>query len=176
MQSNRGFTIIESLVAITILMMVIIGVSSAVQTALSSNILSKEQVIAFYLAQEGAEQIRNMRDNNGIVGINDWLTGIASVSSDPCYFGKACMIDVTTNTINECPGPSSCPVLRQDLVRGYYGYDPTWTPTIYERVITLSQVPGSSKEIIIFVTVKWSKGLIDRQFSIRSNIINWQNE
>ena len=58
---DKGFTIIESLVAISILVVVITGTLTAIQTGLSSYIFSKDQIIAFYLAQEGFEQIRNIR-------------------------------------------------------------------------------------------------------------------
>ena len=47
---EKGFTIVESLVAITILILAISGVSSAVRTGISSYTLSRDQVIAFYLA------------------------------------------------------------------------------------------------------------------------------
>ncbi|MEK7461476.1 MAG: prepilin-type N-terminal cleavage/methylation domain-containing protein, partial [Patescibacteria group bacterium] len=81
---NKGFTIIESLVAIAVLILAITGTASAIQTGISSYVFSKDQIIAFYLAQEGFEQIRNIRDENGLLNQN-WLAGISSNSSDPCY-------------------------------------------------------------------------------------------
>src|SRR3989338_8038812 len=114
--TNKGFTIVESLVAITILVLVVTGVTSAIQTGISSYIFSKDQIIAFYLAQEGVEQIRNIRDENSLKNPQQpWLTGIASSVSDSCYFGKACKIEpVFSSVATECSGgPGNCPVLRQ---------------------------------------------------------------
>ena len=68
--TNKGFTIVESLVAISILVLAITGATSAIQTGISSYIFSKDQIIAFYLAQEGFEQIRNIRDENGLKKIS----------------------------------------------------------------------------------------------------------
>ena len=62
--TNKGFTIVESLVAIIILVLAITGATAVVQTSLSSYIFSKDQIVSFYLAQEAFEQIRNLRDEN----------------------------------------------------------------------------------------------------------------
>ena len=53
MKTKKGFTIIESLVAISILTLAITGATSAIQAGISSYTFSKDQIIAFYLAQEG---------------------------------------------------------------------------------------------------------------------------
>ena len=170
---KKGFTIIESLVAITILVATVIGTTSAIQSGISSYIFSKDQVIAFYLAQEGFEQIRNIRDENGLKG-QSWLTGIASDSSDPCYFDNACTVDPVASAVpSRCSGGiGHCPVLRQDASTGFFGYNAAWPATIFKREIVLT--PVSATEVSILVTVDWSKGTVNRQFKARENIFNWQ--
>lgn len=169
---KKGFTIIESLVAIAILVAAVIGAMSAVQSGLSSYTFSKDQITAFYLAQEGFEQLRNIRDENHLNGV-DWLTGIASNSNDPCYFGQACTVSpVETSVATRCPAPGSCPVLRQDPTDGFYGYNSAWPLSKFRREIQLSSV--SATEIAATVSVYWSKGLINRQFKVKENILNWQ--
>ncbi|MDO8471014.1 MAG: prepilin-type N-terminal cleavage/methylation domain-containing protein [bacterium] len=171
--TNNGFTIVESLVAIAILVLVITGVTSAIQTGISSYIFSKNQVIAFYLAQEGFEQIRNMRDGNGLSS-QPWLTDISADSSNPCYFGNACIVDpVNSNVPIRCAsGPGNCPVLRQDTSTGFFGYDPSWPVTVFRREIVLTQI--NADEVSILVTVDWSKGPVNRQFRAKENLLNWQ--
>src|SRR3989344_5905146 len=88
---NKGFTIVESLVAISILVGVIIGTTSAIQIGISSYIFSKDQIIAFYLAQDGFEQIRNIRDENGLKS-QPWLTGLSD-----CFL--ACRVDPVASPI-----------------------------------------------------------------------------
>ncbi|MDO8729314.1 MAG: prepilin-type N-terminal cleavage/methylation domain-containing protein [bacterium] len=174
---GRGFTIVESLVAITILVLVVTGVASAIQTGISSYIFSKDQIIAFYLAQEGFEQIRNIRDENSLKNPQQpWLTGIAN-AGDPCEFDKICAADpvpLGNPLLFRCGDASgSCPVLRQDTSStGLFGYTPGWTPTIFRREIALTQI--NANEISILVTVNWSKGLISREFRARENLLNWQ--
>lgn len=167
-----GFTIVESLVAITILVLVVTGVASAIQTGISSYIFSKDQIIAFYLAQEGFEQIRNIRDENGLKN-QPWLTGISVAPGDPCFFGSACIVDpVLSNIPVRCSAPGNCPILRQNASTGFFGYDSAWPATIFTREIVLTQI--NAKEISILVTVDWSKGLTNRQFNARENLLNWQ--
>ena len=169
---NKGFTVVESLVAITILVLAVTGTTSAVQTGLNSHIYSKDQIVAFYLAQEGIEQIRSLRDENGL-NSNNWLAGIAEDSSDPCYFGKYCIADIWSYTLSACPGGAgSCSALRQNSTNGSFGYDVSWPLSIYKREISLSAV--SANEVSVLVSVTWSKGTSQREFRIRENIFNWQ--
>ena len=167
---KKGFTIIESLVAISILVLVIVGASSAIQTGISSYIFSKDQIIAFYLAQEGFEQIRNMRDENGLKDQN-WLTSLSLNSSDACYFGNACIVDTINNTVTRCSNVGNCPVLRQNATSGFFGYDASWPATIFRREVILTQI--NANEISVQVTVNWSKGTTNRQFKAKENLFNW---
>ncbi|MBI2087078.1 MAG: prepilin-type N-terminal cleavage/methylation domain-containing protein [Candidatus Zambryskibacteria bacterium] len=170
---NKGFTIIESLVAVTILVLAITGALSAIQTGISSYIFSKDQIIAFYLAQEGFEQIRNIRDENGLKNQN-WLAGIAANSSDPCYFGNACTVSpVFSNLASRCGSgaPGSCQVVRQDTATGFFGYNSSWPATVFRREIMLTEI--NADEVSILVTIDWSKGIVNRQFRAKENILNW---
>jgi len=170
---DSGFTLVETLVAIGILVVVVAGAFSSAQSGLSSSIMSKNQVTAFYLAQEAIEQVRNIRDSNALAGMS-WLSGIASSESDPCYVGNVCRVDVRNHpNLFRCPsGEGSCPVLKQDSNTGFYGYEVSWQDTIFRREVRI--VPINSNEISVLVTVDWSKGPITRQFRIRENLLNWQ--
>ena len=163
---GRGFTVVESLVAIMILLLAITGAASAIQTGISSYIFSKDQFIAFYLAQEGFEQIRNIRDENGLKG-QDWLTNLA-----PCFGADGCYIDILLPNPLPVACGTNCPVIRQSSVSGFYGYDGSWNTTIFNRRIKMQTI--NSEEVSVVVTVDWSKGIVNRQFKARENLLNWQ--
>ncbi len=166
---EKGFTIIETLVAISILVSAVVGTMSAVQSGLSSHIFSKDQIIAFYLAQEGFEQIRNIRDENRLNG-EHWLEGIAEDINDPCYFGKICRVSpVETTDLTTCSG--SCPKLGQSNTTGFYGYNSLWPETVYKREISLTEI--NDHEVAVTVTMTWSKGVVTREFRARENLFNW---
>jgi type II secretory pathway pseudopilin PulG len=172
---TAGFTLVETLVAVSILVMAILGAFAAVRTGLSSVAGSKNQIVAFYLAEEAVEQIRNIRDQNGLNGL-PWLTGIAANASDPCYFGKVCKVDSAFGSLlSACPGGvGSCPVLSLTDF-DIYDYDPGQPATIYRREVTLSPVstnPGD--EVSVLVTITWTRGILNETFRVRENIMNWQ--
>lgn len=173
---NGGFTIIETLVAVLIVVTAVTAAASAVQSGLSSYIFSKDQIISFYLAQEGFEHIRTLRDGNRINN-RHWLSGIAETTADPCYFGKYCYVtNVESWQPLSCPGGAgSCPLLRYGNNVGsgvsFYGYTSSWPETIFRREITLTRI--NDDEVAVTVTVNWSKGSVNRQFKARENLFNW---
>jgi prepilin-type N-terminal cleavage/methylation domain-containing protein len=176
MKNKKGFTLIESLVAITVLMLVISGASTAVSQGISSYTYSKNQITAFYLAQEGIEHVRNMRDQNGLTGVH-WLRGFAETPSDPCFFGRVCQVGLSSvdsginYAVSACSG--TCPNLRHNASSGFYGYDSSWVPSIFRREVRITSV--SSNEVQVAVTVSWSfKSATERSFTARENILNWQ--
>jgi len=175
---HKGFTLIETLVAISILVLSVTGAFAAAQKGLSSATYSKNQIIAFYLADEGIEMIRNLRDQNALNGLNDssnWLTGIAQNGGDQCYFNKKCMVDAVNKILKQCTSGfsnSDCDVLQQDPVNGFYGYTSGWTDTNFTREVGITSI--SPNEISVLVHVTWKQGTITRQFDVRENMLNWQ--
>ena len=62
--TKKGFSIVEVLVAVSILGVgLALPMTIAFQAIQTSNI-ARDQVIAFYLAQEGIELVRYVRDTN----------------------------------------------------------------------------------------------------------------
>lgn len=187
--TTEGFTLVETLVAIAVLVLGILGAFTAAQSGISSAILSKDQVIAFYLAAEGIEQIRNIRDENALNGL-PWLTGIADLGNDPCNFNsgnsKTCMADAFNNThLTRCSNNwGSCPLVQTDPNTGAYGYFLNGVNSIYSREIQVYPIspagcgntnnPNTCTEVSILVKVTWGKGLVTRTFNARENILNWQ--
>jgi len=175
-----GFTLLETLVAISILVIAITATFSAAQNGLSSALDVRDQITAFYLAQEAVEMVRNTRDSNSLERAADptaipaisWIKGLAETLNDPCAFGKVCIVDGTTNTFSSCPtGTGSCPKMRKDSTAGLYGYNGSWNETSFNREITLSQT--NSTELVVAVTVTWGRATT-RSFKVNEVLQDWQ--
>lgn len=171
---KAGFTLVETLVAISILSLSIVATFTAVQNGLQNSSIAKDQTTAFYLAQEAMEFIKNKRDNNALYTINGglpahgWLHGLSDVG-DLCYFGKICKIDVTVNSPNDVlyvgnyDNDSSwdqSSFLNQQTSTSLFGYTSTsgWNPTIFKREIKFREiVPGQEVEVTIHMswTSRW---------------------
>ena len=59
--SNAGFTLIESLVAISILLLSISAPLTIASKGLASSFFARDQITAFYLAQDAVEYIRDRK-------------------------------------------------------------------------------------------------------------------
>src|SRR3954464_3392894 len=84
----RGFTLLETMVAVSLLAVAIVAPMSLTAQSLASAYYARDEVTAFYLAQEGLEAVRNVRDNNILQNsqggtLVDLLNGIPSKSGLP---------------------------------------------------------------------------------------------
>jgi prepilin-type N-terminal cleavage/methylation domain-containing protein len=167
--NERGFTLIESIVAIFILLIAIVMPMAVVARALFAANYAQDQITAVYLAQEGVELVRNARDNNVLGGSALWDQG--SLSS--CYGASGCYVDAihSNNMINTCSG--TCPYVQEDMSGGisWYGNDSDWGNTKYIRTIRLSKI--SDYEIKINSTVTWETRTVPRTVLVEDVITNW---
>ncbi|MCX6787230.1 MAG: prepilin-type N-terminal cleavage/methylation domain-containing protein, partial [Candidatus Kaiserbacteria bacterium] len=60
---NRGFTLIETMVAITILTLAVSGTFFTANSSMVASSIARDQLTASYFAQEGIELVRQARDN-----------------------------------------------------------------------------------------------------------------
>jgi len=138
-------------------------------------LFAKDEVKAFYLAQEAVEIIINKRDTNQLARINgstnSWLYEIAGDSSYPCDFNKICRADVVPASLVRCGDTwDTCPFLKQDPTTFLYNYAPGNT-TNFKREIQIESI--STDEIAITVQVFWTKGLATRKFKVKTLLFNW---
>lgn len=163
---EKGFTLLETLIAVTILSVSLAGPMTIASQGLSSAFFAKEQITAFYLAQEAVEYVRSVRDENFLKG-NGWLDTISN-----CV-GKVCEIDMPAHTHKVCGG-DSCDFLNFNTATALYNNDPIGgdnIASIYTREITLEQI--NADEISINVNLTWTSKTRTRTFNIRENIYNW---
>ena len=160
-KNNSGFSLIETLVAITVLLVAITGPLTIAHRALSAARIARDQTKTVYLAQDAIEYIKNVKDKNVLEG-NDWRTGLSACAT-------ACYIDSIQGTITTCSG--GCPFLRYDSNTGLYGYNGNWQETIFVRAITVTDL--NSNESSISVQIDWSTGVLDHTLTSVANILNW---
>ncbi len=99
---KKGFTILEVILAIFILSMGIFSSYSLIEQTIAGASLNKDRLIAHYLAQEGIENIRNIRDTNWLQG-NDWKNGIPDNYQETVSFldGTSNYFTRTTNVADK---------------------------------------------------------------------------
>lgn len=168
---NSGFTLIETLVAIAILAIAIVGPLSIANKGLFSSLYSRDQITAYYLAQDAMEFIRNTRDSNLLNGYS-WDSSIKGQCGD----GKTCQVDTTSGVIQDCStisNPANCGLLYRNINSGLYNSVNSGNDEqIFTRTIQYSEV-SSGSEGRISITVSWNTGkLANNNFIVQENIFN----
>lgn len=193
---NKGFTLVETLIAIAILLISIAGPLVIISQALRSSYYARDEITAYYLAQEAIEYIRNLRDINGLQAIksaaysNTWLNNIDVGGTWVNVYGQSTYKLQLTRTAGEyeltrCTGAgNTCPKLKYDP-NGVYAFGDTAAPVTsnFTREVILSEAPAStfgttsvSREVVAYVKVYWNTGSIKNSVDIREHITNWQLE
>lgn len=186
-----GFSIIEVVIAISILAMASVAPLSLSQKGLRSSIYARDQVTAFYLAQEAIEYARYVRDNNSLAGLSqsdNWLNGLEN-----CMSPSICGIDVTAisnertySCANDHPanGVTMDCLMTYNPNTGIYGdqRDGSGNPispaenTLFKRKVTITQSAiGSDAHAAadISVTVSWQTGLLAQSVVVKEKIYDW---
>ena len=178
---TAAFTLIETLVAVTLLVVSVAAPMSLATQSLSSAFYARDQVTAFHLAQEAVESVRNVRDGNILAGVlgspTDLLTGIPNTEGNPFT------IDTRDNTMESCNVLDGCPPLCNN--GELYGYDAGqtctgigWQETRFTRSVFAELVPDTDgDEVRVSVEVRWRSGsLQERSFTISENLYKWAGQ
>lgn len=160
--SQRGFTLVETLVAIAILMIAIVGPYYSIQQAIVTTYAARDQLIASSLAQEGEEYIYFLRDSNYLNSAS-WLTGM-----DSCFGSAGCAVDPPQNTLTSCSG--ICTPLKINS-NNLYTQSGNYPETRFTRTVKIQNV--NANEVQVTVTVTWITS--HRNYSVNTveNLYNW---
>lgn len=164
---TKGFTLIESLVSISILLIAVSGPLTVAARGLISANISRDQVTAYFLALEGLELVRTQRDENMLTG-NDWLANLG-----PCSGSGTCQVQTTSGALNFslCPSGQCDPLTRtSEGVYGYYGGGAE--ETTFVRGIQVREVTDDT-EAQVTATVSWSTGPLQRTVSLQTHLLHW---
>ncbi len=186
-KKNKGFTLVESLVAISIFSVSILGLMSVLSDGISNTVYAKDKMIATYLAQEGVEYIRNMRDTYVLFDPVDagagWTSFNTKLTTASCNGVNGCYLDnrnvnysaqdrPMTNLLLTACSASNCPdgSLLYDSSSGKYGYVSGSSSHFTRQIKT---VVVSANETKVFSTIYWNKGSVVNSITFSDNLFNW---
>ena len=133
---QRGFTLVEVLVSAFIITLGAGGAMALIQQTLSFTSNAALQLEASYLAQEGMEIVRNIRDAN-LLSLHKGNGGIWTDGLTGCETG--CQVDYTQNSL------STYQDTFLQFSSGLYSYTAS-TDSIFKRKITVILTGGDALE------------------------------
>ena len=173
-----GFTLIETLVAVSLMVTAIVAPMSLVSQSLTTAYYARDQVAAYSLAQEGIEAVRAVRDGNILQNAttgtnNDLLVDIPinqNFTVDARISGGAGLVSC---------GIGACSLLQVDPEGSLYGYQSGWANTKFRRTVYANYagpatINSGQDEIRVTVTVTWETATgRTRSFKMYSNMYRW---
>ncbi len=152
--SSKAFTLIEILIAITVITVGVVGSYAAITRVASLTFSNSFRFVASRLAQEGIELVSNIRDTNWIKR-TDWDNDLADNDYRVQYDKDSLLTHFDTPLkINS---------------NGFYNYD-SGSLTRFTRKVTITHI--SSDEIKVKVEITWSgRG---SPLEVEEHLYNWK--
>src|SRR3989344_2363041 len=184
-KSQSGFTLLETLVAIAILMIAIASAFGLAPEGLVGARFAKNQTTATYLAQEGLEVVHNMRDNAMFFAPNpddpmNWLVNVSQC------INRKCTVNPIEEKLDICPGDKCPPIQSIHTLDGSIAYgngqvfssDSTVQGTIFTREVSLTKVFNDTisrddTEAVLTVKVSWKEGRVTKTTEISETLFDW---
>jgi type II secretory pathway pseudopilin PulG len=169
-KNMRAFTLVETLVAIAIVMVAIVGPFLEIENALTASYVARDQLIGNSLAQEAIEYVRSVRDGNYLVNHANplaipqrwWLQGLNGSGAPDC-FAHQCTVDpLNAPLVTQCSGACT-PLYNNSSSHLYTQQASSGILSRFTRSIQLCYMHGAgvacntsvSYEARLTVTVSW---------------------
>ena len=156
-KNMAGFTLLETIVAIGVIMVGLIAVLVLINSSLSYISIIKDRLIAAYLNSEGLEVARNIRDNNWLQNLA-WNNGLADGDYNITYSSLSLNSYADTE-------------LLIDATSGLYNYS-GGNLSGFKRKISITNL--SNYELRVIATVTWQRKGVNYTNSAEEHLFNWK--
>lgn len=185
---NHGFTLVEVLIAISIFTFSILAMLATLSHGITDTNYAKDRVIATYLAQEGIEFTRNVRDDNILYPTTtaNWTNFVSEVTLNCINSGSAalagCGMDDGHSGIGDGIRFLPCATTADQNCEVYL--DPTTNKygpvnqvneandSGFSRVIS-ARLDAGGDRMTITSTVYWMQQSGQQSISFSEDLFNW---
>ncbi|MFA5997898.1 MAG: prepilin-type N-terminal cleavage/methylation domain-containing protein [Candidatus Paceibacterota bacterium] len=187
---SAGFTLIETMVAVSILTLSVAGPLFTANRAIVAAMTARDQLTASYLAQEGIEYVRAMRDNEFLAAYQaggssvsstawtNFLTGGDVASITQCR-ATTCTLDPASPmgtgsgfSLQPCTESACTPLYLANSIYTQQSEIAGAVRTPFTRVIQAINVSESDERIVS--TVSWSYHGIPYSVTVSDHLTPWQ--
>ncbi len=175
---NKGFTLIETMVAILILSVALAALISLISGSLFISRYNKNEITVNYLLQEVIDYVKNDRDTKIFQEDQNWDSFLSKYKDAGCFSGLGCKIEVSSGNLSECKETGRDDLCDDILLYdengkdNFYGYNNGGTQEAgFRRTIKMVNVEEDSLNIT--VTLRWKNGNSEKTRSLESTLMNW---
>lgn len=184
---ERGFTLIETIVAIAFMTVAITGPIVLAGNSIRASRNAVAELTATHLAEEGLEVFHNIRDNNSADDIDanhtNWDTILTTC-------GGQCIVDITAHNgaqmwVGGANGAVS-PALNADKLQLYQNMNTgvyvqrtngmngnPWVPSPYARNCSVTSVVAGKQMRVICTVTYTGYGGVARSVTLTQDLYNW---
>lgn len=161
-KNNKGQALIETMVALSVISVGLLGIFALLSSSLGFNRLVSERHIATYLAAEGIELVKNLIDTN-VINDKSWNSNIGQGDYEIDYH------DTALSSWND-------KFLLYDVAGGFYGYV-SGVETKYKRKITIKALDAEFDQMQVNSIVRWAgRGGAEFEVNLEDRFYNWRPE
>lgn len=164
--SHAGFSLIETIVAIGVILTGLVAVLVLLNQGIRSVRVAESRLIASNLAQEAIEIIVNIRDTNWLANQN-WRTNLPATTAG--------IVSYNSTAVNEVAPNSFC----MSLIGGTYAHGAPPCNTIFNRHVEIidrtENISGTDVNFIeIRAIIEWSQGGSTRSINVIDHLYDWK--
>ncbi len=175
---KKGFTLVETLVALSIFTTAVLAMLIILSQGISQTSYAKNKLVATYLAQEGVEYFRNLRDNYMLYGANGFIDFNKALNDKKCLNTEGCgFIDLSTPFQLDTDVFYCGDVTSTDCQLGLY--EGKYSPIIlnpnpdsgFKRVVTFTS--DDPNVVHVVSTVYWVQNSGEHSVSFSEDLLGW---
>jgi len=159
-RTNKGFTLLELMAVTMIISIGLVGVMNLINQISLNSRLTRSKLTAAYLAQEGIEVVRNIRDTNWVENASQWDENI-SVGT----FG----LDYQTQSLPDINCGNGSSFLKFD---GNFFICNAISATKFKRTVNIQKT--GNEYISVLVRVTWRELQQDYEIRAMEKLYRWR--
>ena len=166
---QKGFTLVEVLIAITVLIIGILSGFILITRALYNVAVIKDRLTASFLAQEGIELTRQIRDSNFLRILSEESADWRDELGDGTYIIESRVDSEESIKLVSIAEDEDHLFLYNDILKIYNYSD--GEPTNFNRKIKITTI--SDDEICVEAIMQWKTKRIDFDLTVEDHLYNW---
>lgn len=165
--SPAGFTMLETVVAIGVILTGLVGVLVLASQNARSVRVANDRIVAAHLAEEAIEVVIAIRDSNWL-SRQSWRTNLPSTTQG--------IVDYSSSAVTVAADPASYCL---SLVNGAYVHQPPPCNTLFRRHLEIIErselINGTPVNYVeLRAIVEWTQGRVARSITAVDHLYDWR--